>query len=123
MTSSVAGWTLDYALAFSIPSQVTQAVAAVVSHLTFGGSTALSGIPGVDVTYACGMDLEGFAGLPQGARLITIGYTVAIDRGNDPGCAEPPRPDEGCRTCCGAGRGGHGCLTPCLRGALVPCGA
>lgn len=79
ITSSTAGWSLGYALAFSIPSQATQAVVADVFHLTLGDYTASSGITDVGVTYALVVDLEDFAGLPQGTYVITIAYTVSTD--------------------------------------------
>jgi hypothetical protein len=79
VTSSTAGWTLGYALAFSIPAQATQAVVADVFHLTLGGYTASSGITDVSVTYALMVDLADFAGLPQGTYVITIAYTVSTD--------------------------------------------
>ncbi|MCX6095020.1 MAG: hypothetical protein NTY63_09420 [Candidatus Bipolaricaulota bacterium] len=79
VTSSTSGWTLGYALAFSIPSGATQTVVEDIFHVTLADYTASSGITDVGVSYALVVDLEDFAGLPQGTYVITIAYTVSTD--------------------------------------------
>ena len=79
VTSSTAGWTLGYALTFSIPADASQAVVEEIFQVAPGTYTSAAGITDVAVAYTLVVDLEDFAGLPQGSYVITIAYTATTD--------------------------------------------
>lgn len=79
VTSSTAGWALTYVLAMSIPPEATQAVVEDIFHVTVAEYAAAAGTTDVSVSYALVVDLEDFAGLPQGTYVITLAYTASTD--------------------------------------------
>lgn len=79
VTSTSAGWSLSHSLEVSVPegaSEETVARALQVSYDPFG---TVAGTTDVAIGYALHVTEEDFVGLPQGAYVILITYSVAAD--------------------------------------------
>jgi len=77
--STSAGWAISHALALSIPANASESIVANALTLSYDPFEAAAGGVDVRVSYAMHVSEADFSGLPQGAYVIEITYTVSTD--------------------------------------------
>jgi hypothetical protein len=80
VSSTSSRWHLDYGLTFEIPEQAERSVVGRIFRVTIQPFTPVAGTTAVDVSYALSITDEDFSGLPQGAYVIGITYTLTADQ-------------------------------------------
>lgn len=79
ISSTSSEWNLDHVLTFSIPESAQQSVVERIFQVVIAPYDSSAGATEIVVSYTLDVSDNDFSGLPEGAYVIGITYTVAVD--------------------------------------------